>query len=202
MIQSSISGGIGIVSSSKASQGKQKPVAAAIRGGRKSSKPTPNNGKKRVSEADVMQPQKKKKKHEEEVNGDADSDEDDMDDEKESRQRSDVWEDFVVIRKPNGEKKAKCNHCKNEYVWSSHSHGTSALRRHRERCKMYTRFNGKINLNAEGKLQSREYDHFAFRQLVAKSIVMHELPYSYVEYEKVRDTWKYLKNRWHFATEW
>ena len=28
--------------------------------------------------------------------------------------------------------------------------------------------------------------------MVAKSIVQHYLPYSYVEYERVRDTWKYL----------
>lgn len=54
---------------------------------------------------------------------------------KERRKMSEVWDNFVVIRKPNGEEKAKCKHCKNEYAWRSHSHGTTALRRHRERCK-------------------------------------------------------------------
>ncbi|KAL0865843.1 hypothetical protein Bca101_044961 [Brassica carinata] len=73
-------------SSSKASQGKTKPVAAAIRGGRRCSKPPPKNGKKKVSEADSVQPQKKKKKQEEEIKVDADSGEDD---DRKSRQRSD-----------------------------------------------------------------------------------------------------------------
>lgn len=43
-----------------------------------------------------------------------------------------------------------------------------------------------------GKLQSRKYDHTVFSQLVAKTIIQHDLPYSYMDYEKVRDTWDYL----------
>ena len=74
-------------------------IAAVICEGRKSSKPTPNNGKKKVSLADSMQPQKKKKKHEEEINVDDDSDEDDEDDDMDSRQRSDVWVDFFCDSK-------------------------------------------------------------------------------------------------------
>ncbi|XP_056862075.1 zinc finger BED domain-containing protein RICESLEEPER 2-like [Raphanus sativus] len=179
-------------STSKASQGKPKPVSAVIRGGRRCSKRPPKSGGKKVSEADSMQPQKKKKRDEEEINVDAVSAEDDEDDDRKSRQMSDVWVDFCVIRKPNGQEKAKCNHCKNEYAWSSHGHGTTSLKRHRDVCKMYTRLNGKMNVNAEGRLQPRKYDHLVFRQLVAKTIVQHDLPYSYVEYEKVRDTWRYL----------
>ncbi|XP_013632998.1 PREDICTED: zinc finger BED domain-containing protein RICESLEEPER 3-like [Brassica oleracea var. oleracea] len=173
------------------SDGREKKlVAATIRGGRRCSKPAPKNGKKQRS--DSLEPQKKKKKHEEEINVDDDVDEDDEDAAMKSRQRSDVWVDFCVIRKPNGEEKAKCNHCKNEYAWSSHGHGTTSLKRHCGICKMYTRLNGKMNVNAEGKLIPRKYDHLVFRQLVAKTIVQHDLPFSYVEYEKVRDTWRYL----------
>lgn len=93
-------------SSSKSSQGKPKPVAAAIRGGRRCSK-RPLKMEKKVSETNSMQPQKKKKRDEEEINVDAVSAEDDEDDDRKSRQRSDVWVDFCVIRKPNGEEKAK-----------------------------------------------------------------------------------------------
>ena len=49
-------------------------------------------------------------------------------------------------------------------------------------------------LNAKGKVVSHKYDHTVFRKMVAKTIVQHDLPYSYVEYERVRDTWKYLNN--------
>ncbi|XP_013589208.1 PREDICTED: zinc finger BED domain-containing protein DAYSLEEPER-like [Brassica oleracea var. oleracea] len=58
---------------------------------------------------------------------------------------------------------------------------------------MYPRNRGRQQqLNTEGKVVSRKYDHTVFRQMVAKTIVQHDLPYSYVEYERVRDTWKYL----------
>lgn len=42
----------------------------------------------------------------------------------------DVWVDFVVIRKFNGEEKVKCYYCKNEYVWSFYSYGNFVLRRY------------------------------------------------------------------------
>ena len=58
---------------------------------------------------------------------------------------------------------------------------------------MYPRNRGRQQqLNIKGKVVSRKYDHTVFRQMVAKTIVQHDLPYSYVEYERVRDTWKYL----------
>ncbi|KAF3593863.1 hypothetical protein DY000_02020743 [Brassica cretica] len=61
-------------------------------------------------------------------------DEDELgEEEMEERQQSDVWKDFTVVHKPNGKMKAACNHCKREYAWQSHSHGTSGLRRHHMR---------------------------------------------------------------------
>lgn len=45
-----------------------------------------------------------------------------------------------------------------------------------------------MHLNVEDRLQARKYDHVIFMQLVDKSIIQHELPYSYVKYEKMRET--------------
>ncbi|XP_048591471.1 zinc finger BED domain-containing protein RICESLEEPER 2-like [Brassica napus] len=191
MVQSTLE--IGSGSSKQAcSQKKFVPVKSVIRGGRRT---------KGVSKGSGSQSQKKKKKKmEEEIPELEDElDEEGLDElelgeeEREERQQSDVWKDFTVVQKPNGKQKAACNHCKREYAWQSHSHGTSGLRRHRMRCKMYPR-NGERQqqLNIDGRVVSRKYDHVVFRQLVAKTIVQHDLPYSYVEYEKVRDTWKYL----------
>ena len=191
MIQSTLQVGNGS-SKQVCSQKKYVPVKSVIRGGKR------NKG---VSKGSGSQSQKKKKnKMEEEIPELEDElDEEGLDElelgeeEREERQRSDVWKDFTVVQKPNGKLKAACNHCKREYAWQSHSHGTSGLRRHRLRCKMYPRNGGKQQqLNVEGKVVSRKYNHTVFRQLVAKTIVQHDLPYSYVEYEKVRDTWKYL----------
>ncbi|XP_013624245.1 PREDICTED: zinc finger BED domain-containing protein RICESLEEPER 2-like [Brassica oleracea var. oleracea] len=186
MFQSTLDGGIGS-SAQACSKEKSVPMKSVIRGGRR--KPVPNSQKKR----------KNKKKIEEIPDFDDELEEDELDEaengleDMENRQRSDVWKDFTVVENPNGDLKAVCNHCKHEYVWYSHSHGTSGLRRHRLRCKMYPRNTGRQQqLNTEGKVVSRKYDHTVFRHMVAKTIVQHDLPYSYVEYQKVRDTWTYL----------
>ncbi|XP_013633393.1 PREDICTED: zinc finger BED domain-containing protein DAYSLEEPER-like [Brassica oleracea var. oleracea] len=181
------------------------PLKSVIRGGRR--KPAPRSRKNkgpstqsRKNKGPSTQSLKKKSKIQEEipdfddelVEDELDEDEAGLDD-LENRQRSDVWKDFTVVEKPNGDLKALCNHCRNMYAWYSHSHGTSGLRRHRGRCKMYPSHTGRQQqLNTEGKVVSRKYGHTVFRQMVAKTIVQHDLPYAYVEYQKVRDTWAYL----------
>ena len=162
MYHSTLDGGSGS-SAHACSQKKTVPLESVIRGGRR--KPAPRLRKNKGPSLDDL----------------------------ENRQRSDVWKDFTVVEKPNGDLKALCNHCRNMYAWYSHSHGTSGLRRHRGRCKMYPRNTGRQQqLNSEGKVVSRKYDHTVFRQMVAKTIVQHDLPYAHVEYQKVRDTWAYL----------
>ncbi|XP_056850660.1 zinc finger BED domain-containing protein RICESLEEPER 2-like [Raphanus sativus] len=195
MLQSTIDGGIG--SSSQACRKKKPvPVKSVIRGGRRKPLTQSQKGK-----AKATTPQKKKKV-EEIPDFDDSLEEEELDEEEElneeeikmdNRQRSDVWPDFTVVHKQNGTMKAQCKHCRNEYAWHSHSHGTSGLRRHRFRCKVYQRKNrNQQKINFKGKLHSGKYDHTVFRQMVAKTIVQHDLPYSYVEYEKVRETWTYL----------
>ncbi|XP_056860086.1 zinc finger BED domain-containing protein RICESLEEPER 2-like [Raphanus sativus] len=195
MLQSTIDGGIG--SSSQACRKKKHvPVKSVIRGGRRKPLTQSQKGK-----AKATNPQKKKKV-EEIPDFDDSLEEEELDEEEElneeeiemdNRQRSDVWPDFTVVHKPNETMKAQCKHCRNEYAWHSHSHGTSGLRRHHFRCKVYQRKNrNQQKINFEGKLHSGKYDHTVFRQMVAKTIAQHDLPYSYVEYEKVQETWTYL----------
>lgn len=193
MLQSTLDGGSG--SSKRACSQNNVPLKAVIRGGRRKA-----SNQARKNKGSSSQAQKKKNKIQEDI-PDFDDDfeeveldeaENDLED-MENRQRSDVWKDFNVVEKGNGDLKAVCNHCKNEYAWYSHSHGTSGLRRHRLRCNMIPRDGERQQqLSTEAKVVSRKYDHTVFRQLVAKTIVQHDLPYSYVEYERVRETWKYL----------
>ncbi|XP_022558100.2 zinc finger BED domain-containing protein RICESLEEPER 2-like [Brassica napus] len=198
MLQSTLDGGSG--SSARAHSQKKAPLKVVIRGGRRKASTQALSSEARKKKGSSSRSQKNKKKVEEEIpNLDDDLEEVELDDpeidleEMENRQRSDVWKDFTVVEKTSGDLKAVCNHCRNEYAWYYHSHGTSGLMRHQGRCKMYPRNGGrKQQLNTEGKVVSRKYDHIVFRQLVAKTIVQHDLPYSYVEYERVRETWKYL----------
>ena len=159
-------------------------MKSAIRGGRR--KPVHDSQKKNAASIQLQKKapksQKKKEKVEEIPEFDDELEEVELDaaeidlEDLENRQRSDMWTDFKVVEKPSGDLKAVCNHCKNEYAWYSHSHGTSGLRRHRLRCKMYPRNTGRQQqLNVERKVQSRKYDHTVFRQMVAKTIVQHDL---------------------------
>ncbi|CAD5324782.1 unnamed protein product [Arabidopsis thaliana] len=87
-----------------------------------------------------------------------------------------------------------CKHCKSDYAYNAHKNGTNTYQRHLQICKLVPR-NGDISrmmVNAEAKLQARKIDQSVFRELVAKTIIQHDLPFSYVEYERVRETWKYL----------
>ncbi|CAN7074784.1 unnamed protein product, partial [Brassica oleracea var. botrytis] len=117
MIQSTLDGGIGSSSTATKRKTKTKSIHFTIRGGRKSSRLTQSNGKKN------------KKIQEEQLDSEGEFEEDEMEkemeNEKEGRQWSDVWPHFTKIRNSNGEEKAKCNYCKNDYAWSSHGHGTS-----------------------------------------------------------------------------
>ncbi|XP_013607798.1 PREDICTED: zinc finger BED domain-containing protein RICESLEEPER 1-like [Brassica oleracea var. oleracea] len=209
MYQSTLDGGSGS-SEQASSQKKNVPLKYVICGGRRKPVPRGSSTQSRKNKGPSTQSLKKKSKIQEEipdfdeelVEDELDEDEAGLDeagldeaglDDMENRQRSDVWKDFTVVEKHNGDLKAVCNHCRDEYAWYSHSHGTSGLRRHWGRCKMYPRNTGRQQqLNTEGKVVSRKYDHTVFRQMVAKTIVQHDLPYAYVEYQKVRDTWAYL----------
>ncbi|KAG7603975.1 Zinc finger C2H2 superfamily [Arabidopsis thaliana x Arabidopsis arenosa] len=142
-----------------------------------------------------------------EEDDDGDNGADDVDDDedngksskpKKRRQYSKVWNDFIVIKKVNhlgkSEERAMCKHCKSDYAYNAHKNGTNTYRRHLQICKLVPR-NGDISqmmVNAEAKLQARKIDQSVFRELVAKTIIQHDLPFSYVEYERVRETWKYL----------
>ncbi|XP_048613259.1 zinc finger BED domain-containing protein RICESLEEPER 4-like [Brassica napus] len=119
-------------------------------------------------------PQKKKQKTADSEDESGDHDNGKSPAQKQRRQYSPVWQDFVMVTKKDGSEKAQCKHCKIEYAHDSHNNGTNMV------------------LNAEAKLQAKKYDHTVFRQMVAKCIILHDLPFSYVEYERVRSVWTYL----------
>ena len=47
-------------------------------------------------------------------------------------------------------------------------------------------------IDYQGKVRSRKIEPKFFRELISRAIVKHDLPFSYVEYDGVRDVWKYL----------
>ncbi|KAF2552158.1 hypothetical protein F2Q68_00033715 [Brassica cretica] len=124
MFQSTLDGGIGS-SAQACSKENSVHMKSVIHGGRR--KPVPNSQKKRVKSRQSQKPaastqsQKNKKKIKEIPDFDDELEEDELDEaengleDMKNRQRPDVWKDFTVVEKPNGDLKAVCNHCKHDF---------------------------------------------------------------------------------------
>ncbi|KAF2588863.1 hypothetical protein F2Q70_00040576 [Brassica cretica] len=120
MLQSTLDGGSG--SSARASSQTKVPLEAVIRGGRRKASTQGLSNEARKNKGSSSRSQKKKKIKEEIPDFDDDLEEVELDEAEidlenmENRQMSDVWKDFTVVEKTNGDLKAVCNHCKNEYA--------------------------------------------------------------------------------------
>ncbi|CAA7016433.1 unnamed protein product [Microthlaspi erraticum] len=185
------------IGNGRASQNKSKKKVVEVEDDQAGKRVSPEPRKRKVYEAESSYVNKKNKEaleSEDELNEEGEEAVPNQKQRKPKRQSSPAWEDFVLITKPDGTEKAQCTHCKNEYAYESHKTGTNTLLRHQRVCNLKPR-NGDVKqmlVNAEAKLQARKIDQSVFRVMVAKSIIQHDLPFSYVEYERVRSVWKYL----------
>ncbi|KAF8048765.1 hypothetical protein N665_2411s0001 [Sinapis alba] len=97
------------------------------------------------------------------------------------RKTSHVWKDFVLVGiEEDGKERAKCIHCDSKLVVGK-THGTNQLKRHLEFCSKMPK-----------KVDKPVYDHMVDREMVTEAIIYHDLPFRYVEYEKVRERDRYL----------
>nr|XP_027083603.1 zinc finger BED domain-containing protein RICESLEEPER 2-like [Coffea arabica] len=117
---------------------------------------------------------------------------------KKRRLTSEVWDYFNFIPKkdPNEELKCKCKKCGNEYSAESKS-GTGNLHRYIKKClKMTTKDIGQYLITSDkGALGTgnAQFSQDKFRELLVHAIVRHELPFSFVEYEGIKNVLTYLE---------
>ncbi|XP_071940029.1 zinc finger BED domain-containing protein RICESLEEPER 2-like [Coffea arabica] len=117
---------------------------------------------------------------------------------KKRRLSSEVWDYFDIIPKkdPNEELMCRCKKCGNEYSVESKS-GTGNLHRHLKRClKMTTKDIGQYLITSDkGALATRnaQFSQDKFRELLVHAIVRHELPFSFVEHEGIKNVLTYLE---------
>ncbi|KAK9184601.1 hypothetical protein WN943_024951 [Citrus x changshan-huyou] len=114
---------------------------------------------------------------------------------KKGKKVSTAWDHFTKVT-INGEKKAKCMHC-NAFLEAKYTLGTTSLNRHVKSC--FSRSQPKIQEALQGSLKvlKREdgscdigFDSFnpkVLRSLIARMVVMHELPLKFVEYKGFRE---------------
>ncbi|XP_057451882.1 zinc finger BED domain-containing protein RICESLEEPER 2-like [Lotus japonicus] len=110
---------------------------------------------------------------------------------------SNVWDYFKTIGKgADGKNRAECLACGKQYVCGGHDYGTSSLRRHKNACQMIPKFHettaGKLMLHQGAKLRTRKVDNKVVRDMLAMSIIEHDLAFNFVEYRRIRELLKYL----------
>ncbi|KAL5728490.1 hypothetical protein ACHQM5_001566 [Ranunculus cassubicifolius] len=109
--------------------------------------------------------------------------------------RSHVWNHFTVLPLgPDGVEKSQCNKCMKIYQ-SGSSNGTKTMSRHIEKCNNTVNQDiGQLILSRSQSsmaLQASKFDPEVFRELIAKAICRHVLPFQFVEYEGVREAFRY-----------
>lgn len=105
-----------------------------------------------------------------------------------------VWTHFVLNGKNSeGLETAKCKHCA-AILLAEKSYGASHLKRHAFGCKKRPR-NGDVRqqmVTGEARLAAKKIDQSVVRELITLIIICHDLPFSFVEYPRVRELLKYL----------
>ncbi|XP_019167735.1 PREDICTED: zinc finger BED domain-containing protein RICESLEEPER 1-like isoform X2 [Ipomoea nil] len=99
---------------------------------------------------------------------------------------------MTVVRLENGEEKVQCNHC-NFKLKKQKDGTTTQYKRHLDNCiKRRINLSGQRNIcvvpstqksESVSGVQSWKYDQARMREVISHMIMVHELPFSFVEYE-------------------
>jgi hypothetical protein len=104
---------------------------------------------------------------------------------------SSVWKFFTKIGIVDGGEKCKCDGCGAKYSCGA---STSHLKRHLKKCNKTLKNHdvGEL-LDDNAKFLKRwKFDPMAYRDSLSRSIIKHDLPFSYAEYDGVNETNKVL----------
>ena len=104
--------------------------------------------------------------------------------------------DMLLTKGDDDKPYCKCKKCGNEYL-SPGSYGTETLKRHIESCyKKRTKDISQLilgNKNGSMSVSSSKFYPDTFRELLVAAIVMHDLPFRFVEYIGVQAIFSYLR---------
>ncbi|KAK2645040.1 hypothetical protein Ddye_020235, partial [Dipteronia dyeriana] len=121
------------------------------------------------------------------------------------KRTSAVWSSFVIVGK-NAQRKehCKCKYCGKQYICEG-THGTGNMKRHIEfQCpkimmhdprQMLLKNNKSANMTVSNPKSQNE-----FRTIVAETIVLHDLPFSFVEWSGVRKMIGYCTDEFHMVS--
>ncbi|WOL11396.1 zinc finger BED domain-containing protein RICESLEEPER 2-like [Canna indica] len=105
------------------------------------------------------------------------------------KKTSGVWNEFTIIKLSNGTEKVQCNHC-HVKLQKSATGTTTQYKRHLDNCprRKYSA-KGQLNLSVQpsksgsASVQTWKYDQAKMRKFISHMVLVHELPFAFVEYE-------------------
>ena len=112
---------------------------------------------------------------------------------KKRERTSQVWSEFKIVTLPDKSEKAECIHCKGRFTLLKGGTTSHLLRHIKENCVMRkTKLFGQKELTLKSSItesetvasvQNFKYDQSKIRDILSHLIMVHELPFSFVEYE-------------------
>ncbi|CAL5202787.1 unnamed protein product [Lathyrus oleraceus] len=107
---------------------------------------------------------------------------------------ADCWKVFIKLgADKDGNPLAKCNGCSKILKGGNRNYGTTSLNRHMKKCTKIKYVDvGQVMIDSQGRLKNLTIDKKVSRSMCATAIIAHDLPYKFVEFQKIRDWMKYL----------
>ncbi|XP_074347623.1 zinc finger BED domain-containing protein RICESLEEPER 2-like [Apium graveolens] len=109
------------------------------------------------------------------------------------RKWSKAWDTFDYIKGVNGEgDTSKCKKCGYSLPYNS-SFETGNMLKHQKTCTRSRDVRQMIISSSQGSMtmQNAKFDPLIFRDMITDAVVRHNLPLQFVEYEGIRDAFKY-----------
>ncbi|CAL5183153.1 unnamed protein product [Lathyrus oleraceus] len=102
---------------------------------------------------------------------------------------ADCWKVFTKLgADKDGNPLAKCNGCSKILKGGDRNYGTTSLNRHMKKCtKIKYADVGQVMMDLQGRLKNLTIDKKVSRSMCATAIIAHDLPYKFVEFQKIRD---------------
>lgn len=105
------------------------------------------------------------------------------------RRRSVVWGYFELLPSgKDGRQRCKCRNCGTSYLYDS-KFGTGNMKRHLINCLKRAACDGQLLLtqfDSSIPASAPKFDHEKFRELLTEAVILHDLPFQFVEWEGIR----------------
>ncbi|XP_010435359.1 PREDICTED: zinc finger BED domain-containing protein DAYSLEEPER-like [Camelina sativa] len=108
------------------------------------------------------------------------------------RKRSRCWKNFEIVgdKLDDGRNNLRCTRCEHTYCLDLRRSGTNTLLRHMESCSKTP--------GSTPSCGNRKLDMMVFREMIGLAIIEHDLPYSFVEYKRIREAFQYANSNIEF----